>query len=148
MISAFIMISALGALVVAETQAPGSGLHIRGFQLQTIIGFLTPKLIEMIKQSKSKPFSFLQPGDPTAARWAAAIVAALTTVGIGVSFNGDFWSAEGGTVTFAHISIPFIINATVQFVSAWVYQWVIQHSSFEAFWKPQPTPAAPAPANP
>jgi hypothetical protein len=149
MLSAFIVFSVLGAAILAETQAPGAGIHIRGFQLQTIIGFVTPKIIEWAKASKAKPLQFIQPGNPKVARWTASIVAAATTIGIGVSFSGDFWSSDGGTVTLAHISIPFMVQAGLQFSSAWVYQWMVQHSMFEAFWKPQPAVVAPeAPATP
>ena len=117
---------------IAMLAAAASVGQASQFDAQVILGFVVPKVIQWIKESQWLPFRWV--ATPTTAKFVSGLVAGLLALGIVVSFEGDIWAATGATVTIANVSLPVIVNAA----AAFLFQWIVQHAAYGAFWKKQP----------
>jgi hypothetical protein len=129
MFSACIVFGALAALFWQVTANVGSGAN--SFDTQMVLGFVTPKVIQWLKQSQSGWLGWIRGDNPAIAKWVSGVTAFLLALGIVASYEGSFWTAQGARITFDHISAMTIL----QVGGAWLFQWTIQHTMYQAFWK-------------
>ena len=117
---------------IAMLAAAASVGQASQFDAQVILGFVVPKVIQWIKESQWLPFRWV--ATPTTAKFVSGLVAGLLALGIIVSFEGDIWSSAGATVIISNVSLPTVVNAA----AAFLFQWILQHTSYAMFWKKQP----------
>jgi hypothetical protein len=132
MFSACLIFAALAALLYqVSTPALNLGGGPNSFDTQMILGFVVPKIINWMKESKAGWLAWIHPENPALAKWASGVSAFLLALGVVVSYEGSFWTAQGATITFTHVSLVTIL----QVGGAWIFQWIIQHTMYQACWK-------------
>lgn len=111
------------------------------FTLQAILAFALPKVIEWMKGSSLRIFSFVEDASPASLkRTVNAAVAFLAAAGVTATKAGSLFSLAGATVS-VHLSVPALLTAVATFLT----QYAGQHVFYEAFWKKLTAPGNPIP---
>jgi hypothetical protein len=117
-------------------QVATSGAHVSGAvgqqNLQVILAVAISKGLQVMRDSKASWLQWINPDTPGMARLLAAASSFLVASGIAISHTGTFNSSEGLSITIVGLSLAGLIHG----ISTFLTQWIYQHVSYEAIWKP------------
>lgn len=103
-------------------------MDVQSFQIQALITFITPLLIQLAKRSKSAAFAWIDQRRPTVCVITSGVAALLTSMGIEIVHAPHSLTVSWPeSATLARGLVTFLVAAMLQFVA--------QHALYEKLWR-------------
>lgn len=103
-------------------------MDVQSFEVQALITFVMPLLIQLAKRSQSQAFAWIDQNKPKICLLTSGVTALLTSMGI--EFAHD---AHSLTVSWPDTAT--LVRGLATFVVAAVLQFAAQHALYDGFWR-------------
>ena len=103
-------------------------MDVTSIQVQALITFLTPLLIQLVKRSQSAAFAWIDQNKPKICLLTSGAAALATSMGIEfVHASHSLTVSWSDTATLARGLVTFVVSAVLQFAA--------QHALYDGFWR-------------
>ena len=103
-------------------------MDIQSIQMQALITFVMPLLIQLAKRSRSAAFSWIDQNKPKVCVLTSGVMALLTSMGI------EFARAPH-SLTVSWPDGATLLRGFATFVISAVFQFAAQHALYEGLWR-------------
>jgi hypothetical protein len=103
-------------------------MNPNSIELQALITFIMPLLIQLAKRSKSSTFAWIDQRKPKICMLTSGIAALLTSMGV------EFVHAPH-SLTVSWPDAPTLLRGLLTFLISAVLQFACQHALYDGFWR-------------